>query len=198
MRFLWPLVLLATLAFAPPPATASTFSLPLAGEIEIVGDIPTPVSISISAAVTPLGASYWVVNIGIEQSGSVGGPFSEPQGCVGAFCGTLAGFYVCGGGIGCGVTLVPGTVMPRGDPVSFDVSDTSRFLMIDTFVQTDSPVGLNLTANLPDGLQILIISDPMPEGVAQTPLPAALPLFATGLGAIGLLGLRRKRKTEAV
>jgi hypothetical protein len=30
-----------------------------------------------------------------------------------------------------------------------------------------------------------------------TPLPAALPLFATGLGALGLLGWRRKRKAEA-
>jgi hypothetical protein len=30
-----------------------------------------------------------------------------------------------------------------------------------------------------------------------TPLPAALPLFATGLGAIGLLGWRRKRKNAA-
>jgi outer membrane lipase/esterase len=29
--------------------------------------------------------------------------------------------------------------------------------------------------------------------VANTPLPAALPLFATGLGALGLLGWRRKR-----
>ncbi len=28
-----------------------------------------------------------------------------------------------------------------------------------------------------------------------TPLPAALPLFATGIGAIGLLGWRRKRKS---
>ena len=27
-----------------------------------------------------------------------------------------------------------------------------------------------------------------------TPLPAALPLFATGLGALGLLGWRRKKK----
>jgi hypothetical protein len=27
-----------------------------------------------------------------------------------------------------------------------------------------------------------------------TPLPAALPLFATGLGALGLLGWRRKRR----
>jgi hypothetical protein len=34
--------------------------------------------------------------------------------------------------------------------------------------------------------------------IAQTPLPAALPLFATGLGAMGLLGWRRKRKAQAV
>jgi hypothetical protein len=33
--------------------------------------------------------------------------------------------------------------------------------------------------------------------VSATPLPAALPLFATGLGVIGLLGWRRKRKTAA-
>jgi hypothetical protein len=32
---------------------------------------------------------------------------------------------------------------------------------------------------------------------ATTPLPAALPLFATGLGALGLLGWRRKRKQAA-
>jgi hypothetical protein len=30
-----------------------------------------------------------------------------------------------------------------------------------------------------------------------TPLPAALPLFATGLGGLGLLGWRRKRKNAA-
>ena len=30
-----------------------------------------------------------------------------------------------------------------------------------------------------------------------TPLPAALPLFATGLGGLGLLGWRRKRKSAA-
>ena len=34
-------------------------------------------------------------------------------------------------------------------------------------------------------------------GGATTPLPAALPLFATGLGGLGLLGWRRKRKATA-
>jgi hypothetical protein len=33
--------------------------------------------------------------------------------------------------------------------------------------------------------------------VTLTPLPAALPLFAGGLGALGLLGWRRKRKAAA-
>jgi hypothetical protein len=39
------------------------------------------------------------------------------------------------------------------------------------------------------------------RGVAfapETPLPAALPLFASGLGALGLLGWRRKRKAAAL
>jgi hypothetical protein len=36
------------------------------------------------------------------------------------------------------------------------------------------------------------------EGVTATPLPAALPLLATGLGALGLLGWRKKRKPAAL
>lgn len=34
--------------------------------------------------------------------------------------------------------------------------------------------------------------------VSQTPVPAALPLFATGLGALGLFGWWRKRKTRSI
>jgi hypothetical protein len=36
------------------------------------------------------------------------------------------------------------------------------------------------------------------DGSTSTPLPAALPLFASGLGALGLLGWRRKRKAAAL
>ena len=37
----------------------------------------------------------------------------------------------------------------------------------------------------------------VPGPTAATPVPGALPLFATGLGALGLLGWRRKRKRAA-
>jgi hypothetical protein len=42
-------------------------------------------------------------------------------------------------------------------------------------------------------LEVNISSD-----VGATPLPAALPLFATGAGMLGLLGWRRKRKAQSV
>ena len=196
MRFIWMLILQAALVLAPQfQANATTISMPLIGEVEIVGDIPAPVPISISMTATSLGASYWVLDTSIVQAGNIDGPFSEPQGCVGTTCGTLAGFFVCGGTIGCGISLMPGTVISRtGAPVSFDVSDMSRFLTIDTSVMVDGPLDLELTVDLPDGLQLLVISDPIPEGLAQTPLPGGLPLFVSGLGALGLLGWRRKRK----
>jgi hypothetical protein len=34
--------------------------------------------------------------------------------------------------------------------------------------------------------------------IEPTPLPTTLPLFATGLGGLGLLGWRKKRKAQAV
>jgi hypothetical protein len=41
-----------------------------------------------------------------------------------------------------------------------------------------------------------LVGTKSPE-VSGTPLPAALPLFATGLGGLGLFGWRRKRKNAA-
>lgn len=40
--------------------------------------------------------------------------------------------------------------------------------------------------------------DPTPFDDVVTPIPPALPLFATGLGALGLLGWSRKRKAAAL
>jgi len=44
-----------------------------------------------------------------------------------------------------------------------------------------------------DDMVVKIVDPP----VSAVPLPAALPLFATGLGALGLIGWRRKRKASA-
>ena len=46
----------------------------------------------------------------------------------------------------------------------------------------------------PNANEYSIITDGIGNSPATTPIPAALPLFATGLGALGLLGWRRKRK----
>jgi hypothetical protein len=52
----------------------------------------------------------------------------------------------------------------------------------------------NIHTTMNPGGEIRTELDPI--GAPATPLPAALPLFATGLGALGLLGWRRKRKAR--
>jgi len=50
-----------------------------------------------------------------------------------------------------------------------------------------------------DDMVVKIVDPPFLPAVpvSAVPLPAALPLFATGLGALGLIGWRRKRKASA-
>jgi hypothetical protein len=74
-------------------------------------------------------------------------------------------------------TLGDGLV-PAGDSLLFFVDDLATG-------------GTESSAGFVDRIQI---SDTPFGGVSTVPLPAALPLFATGLGALGLLGWRRKRK----
>jgi len=51
-----------------------------------------------------------------------------------------------------------------------------------------------VTYNLSDVVTSNTATIRIEVGAAATPLPAALPLFATGLGALGLMGWRRKNK----
>ena len=52
--------------------------------------------------------------------------------------------------------------------------------------------GILALAAVSSGQEIHASYDNLSITVNQTPLPAALPLFASGLGALGLLGWRRK------
>ena len=47
------------------------------------------------------------------------------------------------------------------------------------------------------GFSIHLVSGEISEQISAIPLPAALPLFASGLGALGLLGWWRMRKAAA-
>lgn len=53
----------------------------------------------------------------------------------------------------------------------------------------------NNTVSIDDGTHLIACNDCV--SISSTPIPAALPLFASGLGAMGLLGWRRKRKNIA-
>ena len=56
----------------------------------------------------------------------------------------------------------------------------------------------NTTDTGGNGANLLVYAGALPTAAdGNTPLPAALPLFATGLGALGLLTWRRKRKNAA-
>jgi hypothetical protein len=55
-----------------------------------------------------------------------------------------------------------------------------------------------LVNGVPDNTGALVVSVSADSIPSTTPLPATLPLFASGLGALGLLGLRRKRKAAAL
>jgi hypothetical protein len=73
----------------------------------------------------------------------------------------------------------------------FDLGTGSNWFNVDATGQQIYSASLTITSGaLHDFQQDRI-------GVNVVPLPAALPLFATGLGALGLLGWRRKRKNAA-
>ena len=78
------------------------------------------------------------------------------------------------------------------DPAGFaHISLASSGAAITAVILTTPNAGINGWDFLVD--TITITSTP----TSVVPLPAALPLFATGLGALGLLGWRRKRKLAA-
>jgi len=70
-------------------------------------------------------------------------------------------------------TTASGSADPHFTPPLFDSAGNAITFEISDGIGNNSPVG-------------------------ATPIPAALPLFATGIGALGLLGWRRKRKAKAV
>jgi hypothetical protein len=94
----------------------------------------------------------------------------------------------------------------RGMGVGVDVLKNSTVLFSSTVTafQQVVPFDTNLTLAAGDTVEFAVTdgggsqNTGLDASLTLTPLPAALPMFATGLGALGLLGWRRKRKAQAV
>jgi len=87
-----------------------------------------------------------------------------------------------------------------GTPVSLTPATSSGTFVGFTDTSLITSIVLTETGSLParDGAVLDLINVlQTQQTVSATPLPAGLPLFATGLGVIGLLGRRRKRKNAA-
>jgi hypothetical protein len=184
-------------------ANAATFDLPLNGTVSIVGDLPAtynpssfgPIEIEIQAIenfslpvfsqqnpLTTVGVYQWSTSFTVlNQGGS-----SVPEPSLSPFGTTLTGY---------GQNCWTGPYCPNP---SGDSSET--ILSGDLFVSGDAltlEMSTNIfTLNVPsDDLELQVT---LPDGLSITPLPGALPLFATGFGVMGFLGCRRKRKVTGI
>jgi hypothetical protein len=139
-----------------------------------------------------------------EVAGTVTGVIEVPSSCT-----------------GCAATAVIINTIPAGDPALTLPLDTTTAWTVNVNMFTVSggvltAINYNAFVDNTYGLSLA------PQGVAQTfygdlidtstdledegplvfpsatPLPTALPLFTTGLGAMGLFGWRRKRKAAAI
>jgi hypothetical protein len=81
-----------------------------------------------------------------------------------------------------------------GNPFAPDAPITSLDLFADV-----TPYGFVTSGGIPIGANDFHFAAHIDlASVPPIPLPGALPLFATGLGALGLLGWRRKKKRPSV
>ena len=100
------------------------------------------------------------------------------------------GFFVYQANLG--TTTLQGPSNPNVNPLLNISSDLPLASYIVGFLNEGTDAAPNWIATANSGAIFETRSPPL-----ATPLPAALPLFATGLGALGLLGWRRKRKAQA-
>jgi hypothetical protein len=99
------------------------------------------------------------------------------------------------------------TVDPLGKPLNWQITWGETLWPIGWMSAVETNAGSVLDLNyldFSDGFNGLVTTEYAAppgswsvSGLVLTPLPAALPLFGTGLGALGLLGWRRKRRSYA-
>jgi hypothetical protein len=94
------------------------------------------------------------------------------------------------------------SVVWPNQPFEFDFADGTKLAVTLADLAVSCSSGNNCLAGSTYYMAgtFLLLNGPTPDSVApvaQTPLPGALMLFASGLGALGFMGRRSKRKRAA-
>ena len=182
-------------------AEAATFDLPLDGTVTIAGNLPAsdnpspfgPVGIEINAIenfslpafnmqnpATTAGLYQWSANFAVLNQSGI--PIAEPA---------LSPFGTALTGYGQNCTLGPYCPSPSGDS-----SETvlSGVLFVSSYALTLQIASNIHTMNVPSyDLELQVT---LPDGLTVTPVPPALPLFAAGLGILGLLAWRQNERSH--
>ena len=166
----------------------------------------TTYSVNLTAPVYYLqviGSNYTTDNGKWNTPGTPNGGGDNPDGFLGQFSLGGSGFVFSNGGTSLVTNVANWTAAPALDNTSWTASITPA----QTYGQNGvAPWGTiaGISANAywiwstPDNRNYADLStEILSINNSASPLPAALPLFATGLGALGLLGWRRKRKNAA-
>jgi hypothetical protein len=193
------------------PANAATFSWTYSGTSS--GGTDTG-----SGTLTTGGSTSTCGSPPVGSCSYVNPPFTTTSGfAITSFTGTWDGFTITGlvnpelfdhnNNV---LYLPPNTVFldasANGEPggVAFFVSNytgnnvpTPTNVVVELFFDTTFSAYAALTGNTSFGCCSLQTVGNFTVTPVATPLPAALPLFAGGLGALGVLGWRRKRKAAA-
>jgi hypothetical protein len=195
-RFLTAVISTLALVWFSHPVRATTFAAGETAQIDLIYfNLSSPKYYTLHIPIfSPDGNPYGYYesfpppNLGgfLGGGGSNGAPFDLT---VGASSPLPAGSYSIGGWLFTGAQVINNQVTTLPGPLSMG---TPYLLLCDLpnsvlCTQVDGTVSLS---SVPGDAII------QASLVPSVPLPSALPLFATGLGALGLLGWRRKRKIQ--
>jgi hypothetical protein len=179
-------------------AQADTYQLPDNGTVYIIGAIPTPsiwAQISDEVSITNLpSGSYPQTDYGY----GVRANFSTNAGFLSDFANLFdAGSNIPGPPCGVPCPPLPSILIPGGmGAIALSVSSSGS---VSCYTNAESP--FPVPCDPAPTLTYALLID-LPEGVfvsdtpTETPLPAALPLFAFGIAAIGLVTRRKMRSRD--
>ena len=98
-----------------------------------------------------------------------------------------------------GGNTATGSIVINGTTVSLaNANNENLGVLFNDVLSLSFTVGSNSLLDPEYYVSGLVFTRDTSRSGGNTPLPAALPLFASGLGALGLLGWRRKRKAAAL